>query len=327
MKKNAFVTGSTGFLGLNLIELLVNEGWKVTALHRFSSDLTYLKRFNVTLVEGAVTDRASLEEGLPDGTEVVFHLAGDTNMWSKKNAAQTATNIEGTKNLLEVAKEKGVKKFIHTSSIAAWGFVYGTITEETPQKGKSSWVNYEKSKWAGEQEAFKAMSEKMEIVVLNPVVVVGRYDTNNWGKMFFSLRDNEMPGIPTGEIEIANCREVASAHLAAVEKGRNGERYILGGERCSMPEFISEISRLMGIKKQPKAIPTVILKFLAHLPVLIASITGKEPNITPEMISWMTRKGVTFSDNKAISELEYKPTSAKEAIKDCYDWLLKEGLL
>ncbi|MGB5311478.1 MAG: NAD-dependent epimerase/dehydratase family protein, partial [Polyangiales bacterium] len=116
MGRTAFVTGGTGFIGINLIELLVSEGWDVTALHRPTSNLSYLKRLPIKLVEGSITDRASLERAIPGGTEVVFHVAGDTSFWSKKNAQQNAINIDGTRNMVEVSAAKGVATFIHTSS-------------------------------------------------------------------------------------------------------------------------------------------------------------------------------------------------------------------
>ncbi len=111
MGRTAFVTGGTGFIGINLIELLVSEGWDVTALHRPTSNLGYLKRLPIKLVEGSITDRASLERAIPRGTEVVFHVAGDTSFWSKKNAQQNAINIDGTRNMVEVSAAKGVADF------------------------------------------------------------------------------------------------------------------------------------------------------------------------------------------------------------------------
>ena len=119
MAKTAFVTGGTGFIGINLIELLVNEGWDITALHRPASNLTYLKRFPIKLAEGSLTDRESLDRAIPEGTDVVFHVAGDTSFWSKNNARQNATNVDGTRNMVEAAASKEVGTFIHTSSNSA----------------------------------------------------------------------------------------------------------------------------------------------------------------------------------------------------------------
>jgi nucleoside-diphosphate-sugar epimerase len=150
MAKTAFVTGGTGFIGINLIQLLVSEGWDVTALHRPTSNITYLKSLPIKLAEGSITDRQSLHAAIPEGTDVVFHVAGDTNFWSKQNARQNAINIDGTRNMIDAAASKGVETFIHTSSTSAWGRVKGVVTEDTPQAGKDSWINYERSKHLGE---------------------------------------------------------------------------------------------------------------------------------------------------------------------------------
>ena len=166
MAQTAFVTGGTGFIGINLIELLVHEGWEVTALHRPTSNLTYLKRFPIKLAEGSITDPESLDRAIPEGTDVVFHVAGDTNFWSKRNAQQNVNNIDGTRHMVDAAVSKGVQTFIHTSSVSAWGQVKGTVTDETPQQGASSWINYQRSKHLGELEALKGVDRGLKVVVL-----------------------------------------------------------------------------------------------------------------------------------------------------------------
>lgn len=180
MKKTAFVTGGTGFIGTNLLQKLVAEGWEVTALRRPTSDLTYLKNLDINWVTGTLEDRSSLEKGMPTDLDAVFHVAGDVNMWTKGYAAQTETNVTGTQNMVEVAAAKKAKCFVHTSSISAWGEVRGLTTEDTPQRGDISPGNYERTKWAGEQEALKGMALGMKVVVMNPAVVLGPYDVTTW---------------------------------------------------------------------------------------------------------------------------------------------------
>jgi nucleoside-diphosphate-sugar epimerase len=212
MTQTAFVTGGTGFIGINLIELLVREGWKVTALHRPTSELKYLKRFPIDLAEGSITDRDSLEEAIPKNTDVVFHVAGDTNFWSKRNAQQSRNNIDGTRNMVEVAASKGVGAFIHTSSVSAWGRVKGTVTEETPLEGRKSWINYERTKHLGELEALKGVERGMKVVVLNPGGVAGPYDANTWGQLFFMLRDKALPAASPGTTTISHVHDIVAAH-------------------------------------------------------------------------------------------------------------------
>jgi nucleoside-diphosphate-sugar epimerase len=326
MTKTAFVTGATGFLGINLVELLVDEGWQITALHRPTSDLTYLKRFPVRLAEGSITDRMSLERAIPKGIEVVFHVAGDTNLWSKRNAQQNAINIDGTRNMVTAAASKGVGTFIHTSSVMAWGRAKGEISEETPLQGKNSWINYESSKHLGELEALKGVDRGMKVVVLSPTRIAGPYDIDGWAKLFFLLRDNALPAVAAGTTSYTHVRDVARAHLNAVTKGRSGERYILGGEDCGFAEFVREMARVSGAKP-PRTAPAWVIKAFGRVSVVIAAITGEEPDVTPEAAVFTSEVGARFLSTKAIRELNYEVRPWPEAVKDSYDWLVDEGLL
>src|ERR1700689_2887833 len=145
----AFVTGGTGFVGLNLVKELMIRGWDVTALHRPSSDLKLLKRFRPKLAVGELSDPASLLAAIPQGTDTVFHVAGNTNMWRGGNAQQTRDNVDGTRNVVAAALMKGVLRLVVTSSISAYGPVDGEITEQTPSLAANSSVNYQKTKWQG----------------------------------------------------------------------------------------------------------------------------------------------------------------------------------
>lgn len=326
MPNTAFVTGGTGFIGINLIELLVEEGWDVTALHRATSDLTYLKRFPVHLAEGSVTDRASLERAIPDGVDVVFHVAGDTNFWSKRNALQNAINIDGTRNMVEVSAAKGVSTFIHTSSISAWGRVTGEVTEDTPQEGGRSWINYERTKYLGEREALKGVNLGLKVVVLSPADTLGPYDAGTWGRMFFLLRDGALPAISAGGVSATHVHDIVRAHLSAVDKGRNGENYLLAGESCDFVDFVGDAARISGAKA-PRTVPAWALKIYARISVMIAAITGKEPDATPELAEQRTTTGVIYRSDKAIKELGYRIQPRAVGIRDNYEWLVKEGLL
>src|SRR5471030_2449542 len=152
MAKTAYVTGSNGFVGINLVEQLGLQGWRVLALHRRTSDTRYLKRLMekspVELLEGDINDAGSLSRTLPRGVDALFHVAGSTNLWSKHNAEQDRINIEGTRNVVEAALQAGAKRFVHTSSISIWGMMNGTVDETTVPAGNVSPVNYQRSKYA-----------------------------------------------------------------------------------------------------------------------------------------------------------------------------------
>lgn len=328
MTPKAFVTGGTGFIGLNLIRCLSKRNWSISALHRKASDLSYITRFPVKLSEGSVTDYSSLLQSMPERTDVVFHLAGDTNLWSRYNARQKSVNVDGTRNVMNAAIKKRAQVFIYTSSASAWGDMSGKhVNERLDQKGSDSWVNYERTKWAAEQEILHLAPAGMKVVILNPTTVTGPYDKNNWGRLFFALRDGDLPGIPDGIVSVTHVEEVARAHIAAIEKGKSGERYILAGEDCRFSNFVGEIAAISNIEKIPGKIPTSLLKILARFSLISSSITGKDPNLTPELVKLMTRTDLTYSSRKAIENLDYKVTPMKKSVFDCYHWLKKEGYL
>lgn len=326
MKKTAFVTGGSGFIGINLIERLVADGWDVTALYRPTSDLTYLKRFPIRLVEGVVTDRASLEKAMPDGADAVFHVAGDTNYWKKNNDRQTRTNVEGTQQMLDVALQKKVRCFVHTSSISAWGYVPGLIDEETPPRGQDSGANYERTKLAGEQRVLEAAGRGMKVVVLNPGAVVGPYDKTTWGTIFLLVKDGKLPPIANGSICFTHVREVVKAHIAAVERGRDGEKYILGGINDTYYEFARLITERMGAKP-PQKISGGLFRALGRVFGWVADLTGKEPSISYELAEDMSRQNVRYSSEKAKRELGFQDVPLETCVRDCYDWMIAEKIL
>src|SRR5437764_8115726 len=151
----AFVTGGTGFLGLNLVEQLMRAGWRVVALHRAQSKLTYLQRFAVELVEGAVEDRVSLERAVPSGVDAVFHVAADVSFWSRNNLRQTRCNVDGTRNMVAVALARGARKFIHTSTSGVYGLQRQPFDETAPKLGRDSWVNYMRTTAQAEEEVLR----------------------------------------------------------------------------------------------------------------------------------------------------------------------------
>ena len=327
MNQTAFVTGGTGFIGINLIKLLIDHDWKVTALYRDESDRSPLDGIPIHWVKGSITDANSLYKALPPETDTVFHLAGDTNMWSRRNHLQTSVNVAGTSNMVNVAVQHHVRTFIHTSSIAAWGQVSGQITETTEQKGNDSWINYERTKWAGERQALKGTDHGMKVVILNPANVVGPHDTNNWGRLFFALRDNDLPFVTNGCVSIAHVSEITRAHLAAVHKGKSGERYILAGHNCQFSEFVHTIAKVAGVNRKPRVIPAPLFRGYARLLSGWAALTGTEPTLTPELARLMTRNNVKYSSQKAKNQLGYQIPGMRVAVCDCYNWLKDEDLL
>lgn len=326
MTRTAFVTGGTGFVGLNLVQALMQQGWDVTALHRASSDLTFLKRFAPRLAVGSITDPASLDAALPAGTDTLFHVAGNTNMWRRKNAEQTRDNVDGTRNVVEAALKKGVRRLVVTSSISAYGPVEGEVSEETPSRAEHSRINYEVTKWRAQEVARAAVTRGLEVVLLQPGAIMGPYDVASFSRLFVLVRDNKLPGVPPARLTFTHVREVVNAHIAAADRGEIGGQYILGGENRSMLELVQQIARLLGRPEPQREMPLALLKLVARINDIVASVTGREPDITPEIAEGFSRK-ITVTSAKAIRDLGYRVVPLKEMVDDCYAWMKAEGRL
>ena len=326
MTQTAFVTGATGFLGLNLVQQLTEQGWTVTALHRPSSNLTYLKRFPVTLAVGEIEDPASLQQAMPEGLDAVFHVAGDVSFWSGHKARQTRTNVDGTRNVLAVARAKGVKRFLHTSSIAVYGIQPGEFDETAAHLGLGSWINYLHTKALAEQEVQKAAGEGLDAVILNPANIVGPYDSANWGRLFRLVADDKLPGVPPGEAPFSDVGEVAKAHVTAFERGRTGENYILAGTQATYLEAFQVVGRLLRHKVADKPIPAALLRAAGWLSERGSRLSHKEPVMTPEMAALLSLTLRCRSD-KAAHELGYESVPLEAMFEDCYRWLKAEGMV
>jgi nucleoside-diphosphate-sugar epimerase len=324
--KSAFVTGATGFVGLNLVEELVRQGWQVTALHRVKSDLAELGRFPVTLMPGDITDAASLRAAMPEDVDAVFHVAGNTNLWSRRNARQTRENVEGTRNVVATAGARGAKKLVLTSSIAAYGEQSGELTEATKSNAEKSWINYQRTKWLAEEEVRKGIRAGLPATILNPGAIIGRYDTGGWARLFHLVAQDRLPGALPGEVSAAHVGEVVKAHVAAAERGKTGENYILAGTRTSFAEMLGLIAELLGKPPPKRVLSPGLLRIIARVQGMRAAITGKPPQLTPESVALSTRK-ISCPSTKAQQELGFKIVPIQTMLQDCYDWLVATGRL
>jgi dihydroflavonol-4-reductase len=322
----AFVTGGTGFVGLNLVKELMIRGWDVTALHRASSDLKLLKRFRPKLAVGALTDSAALMAAIPANTDTIFHVAGNTNMWRGGNAEQSRDNVDGTRHIVEAALAKHVRRLVVTSSISAYGMVSGEIDEQTPSVAANSSVNYQKTKWQAQEIALAAAAKGLEVVIMQPGAIMGPYDVGTWSRLFLMVRDDKLPGVPASMLTFTHVREVVAAHIAAADKGQNRGAYLLGGENKSMLELVREIAPLVGKPPPTKVMSTGMLRIVAALGDLASRFTHKQPPITSEMVATIS-KSVSTSSAKAARELGYRIVPLKDMVKDCYDWMVAEGRL
>src|SRR5437016_2477978 len=225
VRKTAFVTGATGFLGRHLVEELLRTGWEVTCFHRASSDVSALRALGVKLASGTLHDADSVAAAMPEGVDAVFHVAANTNSWARNNGPQTRDNVEGTRAVVEAALRRKARKLVHTSTWGVWGFAANGVTEvdeSTPMQGGASWINYDRTKWLAEQVVREGIARGLDAVFLNPPHIMGRYDTVNWARLIRMAHRGTLPGVPPGAGQFADAAEVARAHVAAATKGRRG---------------------------------------------------------------------------------------------------------
>jgi len=329
---HAFVTGGTGFLGANLTEQLIADGWRVTAMHRHDSNTQFLRQLGAELAEASLTDIDSLRSAMPKNVDAVFHMAANTNMWRGGNARQWRDNVEGSANIAQVVREKWARersaaRLVVTSSISAYGYHRDTITEESPQLADDPRHHYLYTKKRAERAVRAEMERGLDAVFLNPCGIVGKYDTSSWAQTFFMIARGQLPGVPPGVGSFCHAGAVARAHIDAFHRGRRGENYILAGTDASFLEFFGKIAELLGKPVPRRTTPAFAIRALAWLSDIGSRVSGREPVITPEKAAMVTQR-VTASSAKAERELGYQSGMALEAmLRECRDWLIEQNLL
>ena len=325
-RPTAYVTGSNGFVGINLCTELLQRGWRVLALHRPASDLRWLGTLALERCIGDINDPESLSRTLPRGVDAVFHVAGSTSLWSRNDALQDRINIEGTRNVVAAALASGARRFVHTSSISAWGMCNGRIDETTPQIGERSPVNYQRSKYAAEREVERGIGEGLDAVILNPAGILGPYDSAGYARLFRMVHAGTLPGVPPGAGSFCDVREVAKAHVAAAERGRRGERYLLGGADASYLELVQLIGELAGRQVPSRTTPAWLMKAVGAAGEFASRFTGREPGLTRAAATMATRR-LACDCTKAQRELGFAPVPLRSMAEDCFRWMKQEGLL
>ena len=325
----ALVTGATGFVGAAVARTLLAAGWQVRVLARAGSDRSNLEQLAVDIVEGDLNDQGSLERAL-GGCDGLFHVAADYRLGARDPQPLYRTNVDGTRNILNAARKAGVPRIVYTSSVATIGIpADGSPGEERTPSALSNMIgHYKRSKFLAEEVARDAAREGLSVIIVNPSTPVGPGDVKPTptGQLIVDAASGRMPAYVDTGLNIVHVDDVAAGHLLAFERGRSGERYILGGEDMTLQAILGEIARLVGRKPPRIRLPYAAVLPVAYLAEGLAALSGRSGRVTLEGVR-MSRKRMFFSSGKAAAELGYRWRPPLQAFEDALRWFRERGRL
>ena len=324
----AFITGGTGFVGSAVIRKLLAAGHQVRALVRPGTNTRQLDGLPVERIEGDLANAGSLHTGM-SGCQWVFHVAALYAYWGYTWDDFYQSNVEGTRRVLEAAARSGVQRIVHTSSIASLGIPRdGTPgTEETSVTLEDMLSDYKRSKYLAEEVVREFVANGLPVVTVNPAapVGVGDHKPTQTGKMIVDFLNGKMPAYVDTGLTIVDVDDVANGHLLAIEKGRVGERYILGGENLSLKQVLDLLSEVSGRPEVRLRIPHAVVLAWAYVDTWFARLDSKHiPAATPDAVRVSSKKEY-FSSAKAMRELGYTFIPAREALRKAVAWYRANG--
>src|SRR5919106_2567557 len=315
------VTGGSGFLGSHLVRALAERGDELRLLARRSSSLEPLGEVEFERATGDVTDRRAVRRAM-DGVSRVFHVAGRTSLRARDREAVFATNLQGARIVFEEALEAKVQRLVHTSTVGAIGVAKpkSTADESTSFDIGHLGFSYVNSKHEAELEAFRLAAQGLAVVIVNPTFVLGPEDpTGTSMGLVRRFLLGQIPAYVDGALNIVDVRDVAAGHLLADEKGKVGERYILGGRNFTLDRLFADLSRISGVRPPPVRLPGQ----LALVGVQVASRVGLPIPTSPDEV----RSGMewwTYRSDKAQRELGYTSRPHEETLEDAVGWQMKQ---
>ncbi len=322
----AFVTGGTGFIGSHLVRSLLQSKYQVTALVRGNSNLGNLQGLAIDIVQGDLKDSNIWEQ--MQGCEYLFHVAAHYSLWQKDRDLLYFNNVEGTRNILAAAKKAGIQRTVYTSSVAAIGVGKpGEIVDETHQSPVEKLVgDYKKSKFLAEQVAIEAANKGQDIVIVNPSSPIGAFDIKPTptGDIILRFLRREMPAYVDTGLNFIDVRDVAIGHLLALQKGKSGDRYILGNQNLTLKQLLEQLAQITNLSAPQTSIPAWIPLTVAWIDEKILAPLGKTPSVPIDGVR-MAQQPMYYDASKAIRELGLPQSPLNVALKDAVDWFMANG--
>jgi dihydroflavonol-4-reductase len=323
-----FLTGATGFVGHHVARALSDEGAELRLLVRKTSNLANLEGIKGDTRVGDLADPESLRIALA-GCDALVHVAADYRLWIPDPDAMYRANVDGTRELLRMAREAGVRRVVYTSSVATMGFRTDgiVINEDSPVSIDDMVGHYKRSKFLAEQEALKAAEAGQKVMILNPTTPIGPNDARPTptGRVFVDFLNRKFPAYMDTGLNLVDVSEVARAHVLALTKGTPGRRYILGGENLTLKQILDKMAAISGIPSPRTKIPFAVAATYAFFEELITGkIRGKEPRATLEEVR-MGRKKMFASSARAQQELGFRILPVYPAMRAAIEWFRAHG--
>jgi dihydroflavonol-4-reductase len=321
--KPTLVTGATGFIGWHVARKLLERGHCVRALVR---PVSRLRELDVECATGDLRDPLSLERAV-SGCGLVFHVAADYRLWAKDPSELYRSNVDGTRNLLEAARKAGVERFVYTSTVGTIGLQPDRIgDEETPVSLGDMTGHYKRSKFLAEQAALEAARSGFPIVIVNPTAPVGDHDfkPTPTGKLIVDFLRGAMPAFIDTGLNLVDVADIAEGHLQACERGRSGERYVLGCQNLTLRQILEKLAHVSGRKAPAARIPFAVAYAAGAASTAWARLSGREPRVPLEGVR-MARKKMWVSHGKAARELGYSPGPVDGALGRAVEWFRRNG--
>jgi dihydroflavonol-4-reductase len=324
----AFLTGATGFLGSHVARALAEQGANLRLLLRTDSNTKNIADLKADHATGDLRDPASLERAIV-GCDTIFHVAADYRLWVRDPQEMYRSNVEGTGAILEAARKNHVRRVVYTSSVATMGFTSTgqPANEDSPVSLDNMIGHYKRSKFLAEQVAIEAARSGIDVVIVNPTTPVGERDIKPTpsGRIIVDFLKKKFPAYVDTGLNLVDATECARGHIAALEKGRSGQRYILGGENLTLKQILDRLAAITGLPSPKVRVPYVLALATGVVDeIFTGRIRGREPRATIDAVR-MGRKKMFVSSAKAERELGWKTIPVDDALRRAADWFRANG--